>query len=141
MVKLKGSRGTMMLDKGTVCMFAGYPHDHDNDSFKMWDPTTGTLHVGQDVIWLQCMFHLARVPELGPLLAPFTVNNDADIIWPPPIDHGIGGLGAPGGVVVHGKAAGLNPPAPDAGNGPAVPADAGAGGAPDNSELGDGSAI
>jgi hypothetical protein len=41
-------------------MFVGYALGHTGNTYRMWDPKTGGVHVSCDVIWLQQMFYKAK---------------------------------------------------------------------------------
>jgi hypothetical protein len=41
-------------------MFVGYTLGHTGDTYRMWDPKTGGIHVSRDVIWLQHMFYKVK---------------------------------------------------------------------------------
>lgn len=59
-------------------MFVGYPKEHDSDTYEMWDPITGGIHVTRDVIWLKRMYHPdPKKEEDSILIEPmFTTENE-----------------------------------------------------------------
>ena len=44
-------------DRGLICMMVGYAVNHGGDCYEMWDPSKGTIHLSQVVIWLQRMYY------------------------------------------------------------------------------------
>lgn len=55
-VKLKSKKTAKIADRGEQCMFIGYPKEHTGDTYMMWNPTTGRVHITRDVTWLRRMF-------------------------------------------------------------------------------------
>ena len=37
-------------------MFVGYAPQHAEGVYRMWDPTTGRIHVTRDIVWLRRMY-------------------------------------------------------------------------------------
>ena len=56
-VKLKSSTSPKMANKGLTCVFVGYAIDHAEGVYRMWNPTTGRIHVSRDVVWLKRMYY------------------------------------------------------------------------------------
>jgi hypothetical protein len=52
-VKIKTKTSPKLNDHGVQCMLVGYAPDHSGDTYRMWDPKTGGIHVSRDVIWLR----------------------------------------------------------------------------------------
>jgi hypothetical protein len=59
-VKIKTKMRPKLDNCGVQCMFVGYALGHTGDTYRMWDPKTGGVHVSHDVIWLQQMFYKAK---------------------------------------------------------------------------------
>ena len=55
-VKLKGSRGGKLANRGELCMMVGHAPDHSGDTYRMWNPTTGYVHTTRDIIWTKRMY-------------------------------------------------------------------------------------
>ena len=55
-VKLRTSTTPKIYDRGKVCMFVGYSHNHAGDTFRMWDPESKRVHLSRDIVWLNKMF-------------------------------------------------------------------------------------
>ena len=55
-VKLRTSMTPKIEDRGMQCMMVGYALNHPGDTYRMWDPSTGRVHVTRDIIWLRRMF-------------------------------------------------------------------------------------
>jgi hypothetical protein len=51
-IKTKTKMTPKLDDHGVQCMFVGYALRHTGDTYRMWDPKTGGVHVSWDVIWL-----------------------------------------------------------------------------------------
>ena len=56
-VKLKTKTTPKMLNKGTTCMFVGYPQNHGANCWLMYNPITKGTHVTRDVVWLRRMYY------------------------------------------------------------------------------------
>jgi hypothetical protein len=59
-VKIKTKMTPNLDDQGIQCMFVRYALGHTGDTYRMWDPKTGGVHVSHDVIWLRQMFYKAK---------------------------------------------------------------------------------
>ena len=55
-VTLKSKMTPKMANKGLSCMFVGYAPQHAEGVYRMWDPTTGRIHVTRDIVWLRRMY-------------------------------------------------------------------------------------
>ncbi len=55
-VKLCQKMTPKLSDQGKTCMMIGYAHDHNSDTYRMWDKDTGRVHVSRDVVWLRRMY-------------------------------------------------------------------------------------
>ena len=55
-VKLCQKMTPKLSDRGKTCMMIGYAHDHNGDTYRMWDKDTGRVHVSRDVVWLRRMY-------------------------------------------------------------------------------------
>ena len=60
-VTLKSKTSPKLANKGLTCMFVGYATGHADGVYRMWNPTTGGVHVSRDVVWLKRMYY-QRVP-------------------------------------------------------------------------------
>jgi hypothetical protein len=56
-VKVKTKTTPKIEDRGIQCIFVGYALSHTGDTYRMWDPKTGGIHVSRDVIWLNQMYY------------------------------------------------------------------------------------
>jgi Reverse transcriptase (RNA-dependent DNA polymerase) len=56
-VKIKTKTTPKLADRGVQCVFVGYALGHSGDTYRMWDPKTGGVHVTRDVIWLRRMYY------------------------------------------------------------------------------------
>jgi hypothetical protein len=65
-VKLRTSTTPKMLNKGATCMFVGFPENHGNDCWSMYNPKTKGVHTTRDVVWLRRMYYQkpADSPEI-----------------------------------------------------------------------------
>ena len=54
-VKTKSKFSSKLSKQGTICMFVGYPSNHNGYCYEMWDPSTGGIHVTRDMLWLRWM--------------------------------------------------------------------------------------
>jgi hypothetical protein len=59
-VKIKTKTTPKLDDHGVQCMFVRYALGHTGDTYRMWDPKTGGVHVSCNVIWLRQMFYKAK---------------------------------------------------------------------------------
>ena len=66
-VKLHDDMDPKTKDRGVTCMFVDYPTGHSGDTYEMWDPVTGGVHVTRDIIWLGRMF-FERNGKVKPVL-------------------------------------------------------------------------
>ena len=55
-VKFKTSTTPKILNKGTTCMFVGYPENHSANCWEMYNPKTKGVHTTCDVVWLRRMY-------------------------------------------------------------------------------------
>ena len=51
-VKVKTATRPKLEDKGTTCMFVGYPNNHPGDTYELLNWKTKRITVTRDVIWL-----------------------------------------------------------------------------------------
>jgi hypothetical protein len=67
-------------DCGVQCIFVGYALGHTGDTYRMWDPKTGGIHVSRDIIWLNQMYYKnANDPEYVELnVNPMNVQADEE---------------------------------------------------------------
>jgi hypothetical protein len=56
-VKIKTATTPKLADRGVQCVFVGYATGHSGDTYRMWDPKTGGVHLSRDVIWLRRMYY------------------------------------------------------------------------------------
>jgi hypothetical protein len=56
-VKVKTKTTPKIEDRGVQCIFVGYALGHTGDTYRMWDPKTGGIHVSRDIIWLNQMYY------------------------------------------------------------------------------------
>jgi hypothetical protein len=52
-VKVKNKGTPKIANRGIQCMFVSYAKEHTGDTYEMWNPSTGRIHVIRDVIWLK----------------------------------------------------------------------------------------
>jgi hypothetical protein len=43
-------------DRRYICMFVGYPDNHYDDTFRMWDPRSKREHITCNISWLNTMY-------------------------------------------------------------------------------------
>ena len=55
-VKVASKTSPKILNRGVTCMMVGYSTGHAGDCYDMWNPSTGTVYVTRDVVWLQRMY-------------------------------------------------------------------------------------
>ena len=60
-VTLRDHKSGKIIDRGVHCMFVGYATDHAGDCYRMWDPTTGRVHLTRDIRWLKRMFFTKKL--------------------------------------------------------------------------------
>ena len=58
---MKSKTSPKLANKGLTCMFMGYATGHADGVYRMWNPTTGGVHVSHDVVWLEQMYY-QRMP-------------------------------------------------------------------------------
>jgi len=55
-VKIRNKFTKKIDDRGCICMFVGYPENHYDDTFRMWDPRSRRVHITRDISWLNKMY-------------------------------------------------------------------------------------
>jgi len=55
-VKLKTKISPKMDNKGKTCIFVGYPLNHADSTYLMYDPETKGIHISRDVVFLRRMY-------------------------------------------------------------------------------------
>ena len=55
-VPLRDMKCPKIQDKGLTCMFLGYSLEHAGNCYRMYNPSTGKLHISRDVKWSNRMY-------------------------------------------------------------------------------------
>ena len=55
-VKLKTKISPKMDNKGKTCIFVGYPLNHAESTYLMYEPETKGVHISRDVVFLHRMY-------------------------------------------------------------------------------------
>jgi hypothetical protein len=74
-VKIKTKTKPKLDDRGVQCVFVGYALEHSGNTYRMWDPKTGGIHLSRDVIWLRQMYYKPNEAQ-----AAYVEVDDATII-------------------------------------------------------------
>eukprot|EP00980_Cylindrotheca_fusiformis_P029498 scaffold23492_cov240-Cylindrotheca_fusiformis.AAC.1 len=59
-VTLKQQTQSKLANRGETCLFVGYAEKHTGDTYEMWNPVTGRVHLSRDIRWLNRMFYSPR---------------------------------------------------------------------------------
>jgi Reverse transcriptase (RNA-dependent DNA polymerase) len=73
-VKLKTATTPKFLNKGTTCVFVGYPENHGSGTYLMYNPQTKGVHTTRDVVFLRRMYWSRN----GPDYKEVCINEDTD---------------------------------------------------------------
>jgi hypothetical protein len=74
-VKQKTATTPKILNKGTACVFVGYPENHGSGTYLMYNPQTKGVHTTRDVVFLRRMYWSKK----GPDYKEVSVNVDTDV--------------------------------------------------------------
>jgi len=77
-VTVRKKMSPKLADRGITCMFVGYATNHDGDCYEMLDPTTGTIYVSRDIIWLKRMYYVEPVTKVSGELVPYPVEDPVE---------------------------------------------------------------
>ena len=64
-VTLKETKGSKLSDRGITCMMLDYATNHTGDTYEMWNPNTGMVHVTRDIRWLNRMYYKPGETEVN----------------------------------------------------------------------------
>ena len=73
-VKLKTKATPKIGNQGEQCMFVGYATDHTGNTYCMWNPQTGPVHVTRDIIWLKQMYFQRPATTVEAVVMPTAVS-------------------------------------------------------------------
>lgn len=61
-VKLKTAAMPKILNKGTTCVFVGYPENHGSGTYLMYNPQSKGVHTTHDVVFLRLLYWSKKGP-------------------------------------------------------------------------------
>ena len=78
-VKVRTKTTPKFSDRGVQCVFIGYALGHSGDTYRMWDPKTGGVHVTRDVIWLRRMYYAPSETQNNYVTIPATLEAEEGV--------------------------------------------------------------